>query len=192
MTPTPFHDRQAAPRADLVLVAFLIALDVAARLLPHAPNFTPVAASALFAGCVLRHRSLALLVPVTAMLLSDLAIGFHDWRVMGVVYASLALPAAAGMLMRRRRALVIPTMLSCSVLFFVATNFAVWVFSGMYAPNVAGLIQCYIAALPFFQYTMAGDLFWSAVLFGGAFLVQHASLRLRSRGHAAAAVAVRS
>ncbi len=56
---------------------------------------------------------------------------------------------------------------------------------------MAGLIQCYIAALPFLQYTMAGDLFWSAVLFGGAFLVQHAS-RGSSRGHAAAAAAVRS
>ena len=68
-------------RADLLLAAFLIGLDVAVRLLPHALNLTPLAASALFAGAMLRHRSLALLVPVTAMLLSNLVIGFDDWRI---------------------------------------------------------------------------------------------------------------
>ena len=78
---------------ELALAMGIIGLDVVARLAPHAPNFTPVAASALFAGAVLRSRALALAVPVAAMLATDAVLGGYDWRVMGVVYAALALPA---------------------------------------------------------------------------------------------------
>jgi hypothetical protein len=173
-------------RADLLLVLFLVGLDMAARLLPHAPNFTPVAASALFAGFVLQRRSLALIVPVAAMALGNLAIGSDDWRITAVIYVAVALPAVAGMLARRYSALraVPPTMVACSLLFFVMTNFAVWLFSDMYDLDVAGLSKCYIAALPFLKYTVAGDLFWAAILFGGAWLVQTARPALRPRASA--------
>jgi hypothetical protein len=62
--------------------------------------------------------------------------------------------------------------LSCSLIFYLSTNFAVWAFSSLYSHDMAGLAQCYIAALPFLKHTVAGDLFWSAVLFGGAWLLQ--------------------
>jgi len=164
-------------RADLLLAAFLIGLDVAVRLLPHALNLTPLAASALFAGVMLRHRSLALLVPVTAMLLSNLVIGFDDWRISAVVYGALALTAVAGMWAQRHRLfrVVVPVMLSCSLMFFVTTNFAVWAFSGIYSLDMAGLVQCYVAGLPFLKHTVAGDLLWTAVLFGGAWLLTRRS-----------------
>ena len=88
-------------RADLLLVLFLIGFDVAARVLLHTGNVSPVAASALFAGMMLQRRWLALLVPLAAMALSDLFIGGDDWRIRVVVYAALTLPAVAGILMRR-------------------------------------------------------------------------------------------
>ena len=166
-------------RADLLLVLFLIGFDVAARVLLHTGNVSPVAASALFAGMMLQRRWLALLVPLAAMALSDLFIGGDDWRIRVVVYAALTLPAVAGILMRRfgpARA-VVPAALSCSLIFFATTNFAVWAFSGMYSLDMAGLTQCYVAALPFLKYTVAGDLFWAAVLFGGAWLVQRLTTR---------------
>jgi hypothetical protein len=72
---------------------------------------------------------------------------------------------------------VVPAALSCSLIFFATTNFAVWAFSGMYSLDMAGLTQCYVAALPFLKYTVAGDLFWAAVLFGGAWLVQRLTTR---------------
>ena len=161
-------------RTDLLLVTFLIVLDVVARLLPHAPNFTPVAASTLFAAVVLHRRSLALLVPLIAMPVSDWLIGPDDWRVTAVVYGSLLLPFAAGLIARSYRLSrsVVPAILSCSLLFFATTNFAVWAFSGMYSHDMAGLIACYVAALPFLKYTVACDLLWTAGLFGGAWLVQ--------------------
>jgi hypothetical protein len=164
---------------DVLLVLFLIGLDVAARLLLHTWNVSPVAASALFAGLMLRRRWLALLVPLAALALSDAVIGFDDWRMASVVYAALALPAVAGILGRRYGAsrVVVPAALACSLIFFAATNLAVWAFSGMYSLDMAGLIQCYTLALPFLKYTIAGDLFWCAALFGGAWLVQRLTAR---------------
>jgi hypothetical protein len=160
---------------DLALVAFLVGFDVVARLLPHAYGFTPVAASALFAGRMLRIPALALIVPVAAMLLSGAALAGDDWRVSAIVIAALTLPAFAGMLSRRWNGPlpVVVAMLSCSLVFFAASNFAVWLFSGMYPISLQGLTQCYLAALPFLDKTVMGDLFWTAVLFGGTWLVQH-------------------
>ena len=161
---------------DFALVVFLIGFDVVARLLPHAPGFLPIAASALFAGRMLRIRPLAIVVPVAAMAISSLAFGMDDWRVALVVYAALALPAVAGILSRRWTGIV-PTagvMLACSLAFFVLSNLAVWAFSGLYPVTMAGLVACFVAALPFLQNTIAGDLFWSAVLFGGAFAIKRA------------------
>jgi len=155
---------------DVPLAACLIGLDVAARLLPHAPNLTPVAASAIFAGAVLRSKASALAVPLSAMLLGDLVLGGYDWRVMSVVYASLALPALLGRLGRGRRLVLAPIVLSSSLIFFVTTNFAVWAFSGMYPGDLAGLVRCYVAALPFLQNTLLGDVAWSAALFGAWWL----------------------
>jgi uncharacterized protein DUF6580 len=155
--------------AELSLAMSLVALDIVARLAPHAPNVTPVAASALFAGMVLRSRALALAVPLAAMLVSDLVVGAYDWRIMGVVYAALALPALLGMWGRAWRPVVVlaPLVLASSLLFFATTNFAVWAFSGMYAHDLHGLVHCYVAALPFLYHTVAGDVLWTTLLFGG-------------------------
>src|SRR5437868_11023373 len=138
---------------DLALVVFLIGLDVAARLLWHVPNVSPVAASALFAGMMLRRRSFALVVPLAALLIGDTISGFYHWQVMAVVYAALTLPAIAGILTRHLRApwVVVPTVLGCSLIFFVTTNFAVWAWSGLYSADTAGLIQCYAMGLPFLK-----------------------------------------
>jgi hypothetical protein len=164
----------AALWTDLLLVAFLVGFDVVARLLPHAPGFMPVAASALFAGRMLRIPGLAPIVPIAAMALSGVAMGPDDWRVTLVIYAAIALPALAGMLSRRWRgpATAFAVMLPCSLAFFALSNFAVWAFSGLYSLDWQGLTECYVAALPFLQTTVAGDMFWTAVLFGGAWAVQ--------------------
>ena len=170
-------------RQDLLLVAFLIGFDVAARLLVHLPNFSPVLASALFAGTALRFRSFAPIVPIAALLLSDAVIGFDDWRIMAVVYASLALPALVGICVRRFRVSIVlaPTVLACSLFFFATTNFAVWAFDTIYTADLDGLIKCYIAALPFLKNTLAGDLIWAVAFFGGAWLVQTTLARVRLR-----------
>jgi len=166
---------------DLALVAFLIGFDVTARVLPHAAGVWPVAASAIFAGRILRYPVLAVVVPLAAVMLSNLALPGEDWRVSLVVYGAVVLPAILGMLARRWRAAlpVIAGTIANSLIFFALTNFAVWAFNGMYPMTFQGLAQCYVAALPFLDRTVFGDLFWVAVLFGGAWLVQHAPALMR-------------
>jgi len=95
-----------------------------------------------------------------------------------VVYAAMAFPVAVGIVARRYRLsrALLPATLSCSLMFFVTTNFAVWAFGGLYSLDWAGLTACYVAALPFLKYTLAGDLFWTAALFGGAWLLQRRAI----------------
>jgi hypothetical protein len=170
----PNKARTAELWMDLALVAFLVAFDTTARLLPHVPGFMPVAASALFAGRVLRIPALALVVPLAAMTLSGLVLAGDDWRITAIVYAAITVPALAGMLSRRWRgaAPVAAAMVASSLVFFAASNLAVWAFSGMYPHTWQGLTACYVAALPFLDKTVLGDLFWAGALFGGAWLVQ--------------------
>jgi hypothetical protein len=161
-------------RGDLILVAFLVALDVAARLLPHEPNFTPIAASALFAGTVLRLRGLAFAVPVAAMLVSDAIIGFDSSPMTFVIYGLFTLPALVALLAAHIRApgMFAPAIIAYSLVFFAVSNLAVWAFTALYPHTLAGLAACDALALPFLPQTVIGDLFWAAVLFGGYALVQ--------------------
>jgi hypothetical protein len=160
---------------DLALVAFLIGFDVTARILPHVPGVWPVAASALFAGRMLRWPLLSLIVPVGAVALSNLVLPGDHWAVLATVAVALCVPALLGMLARRWQGAA-PTaaaMIASSLVFFAVTNFAVWAFDGLYPMTAQGLVQCYIAALPFLDRTVFGDLAWSAAFFGGAWLVLH-------------------
>jgi len=142
------------------------------RLIPHWPNFTPIAAIALFGGTFLKRKDLAFMVPVAAMLISDLIIGFHSTMV--PVYLSFIAIVGLGLLLQRRLTLVntFACSLAASVLFYLVTNFASWSSGIMpYPMNIAGLMQSYIAGIPFFFNGMMGDLFYTSVLFGMAYLV---------------------
>ena len=153
--------------ARLLAIFSAILVAAALRLVPHPPNFTPIGAIALFGGAYLGRQALGFAVPLGALLLSDAVIGFHSG--MPFVYASVALIVVIGWAIRTRRTVVgiAAAALASSVLFFAVTNFGVWLTSGMYPPTLAGLAACYVAAIPFFQNTLAGDLFFSAFLFGG-------------------------
>jgi hypothetical protein len=159
--------RGPIPIRDALLILGLIGLDVLARVVPHAPNFAPAAAPALFASLILQRRALAFAVPLGAMLLSDYLLGFSDWRMTIAVYGSLMFPAALGLLARRRLEphFVYALASVSSLAFYAVTNFAVWTFSGMYSHDTAGLLDCYILALPFFRNTLAADLLWITALF---------------------------
>lgn len=142
------------------------------RLIPHWPNFTPIAAIALFGGTYLKRKELAFLIPIVAMLLSDAIIGFHN--VMIPVYASFLLIVSLGFFLRSRVTAinVVTASLISSMLFFIVTNFASWATGMMpYAPGFSGLLQSYIAGLPFFMNGMIGDLFFNGVFFASFYFV---------------------
>ena len=164
------------------IVVILTAIFAAAvlRLLPHPPNFTPIGAMALFSGAMFGRRPIAFAAPLGALLLSDLVLGFYHGQ--ATVYFSVALIAMIGMGALRHLSLlrVVGAALASSILFFAITNFGMWLFSGFYPRTVAGLEACYVAAIPFFQNTVAGDLFYAGLLFGGFALLQRAVPALRS------------
>lgn len=158
----------------------LVILAVLSRLLPHPPNFACIGALGLFAGCYMRGR-IAPVVPLAAMLVSDIlghvlrieGMGFYTPVTMASVYAGFAVSALLGRQLQSRRSVgrVGLAAVGASVSFFLISNFGVWA-SGAYTLSVSGLVACYAAAVPFFGYTLAGDLIYSAALFGSFELVR--------------------
>lgn len=164
----------------LVLVGMILTA-AASRVIPHPPNFAPIGAMALFGGSCFADRRAALVVPLMAMFLSDLAIGFLSGnlsfglhRFIPVVYGSFALIVCLGFWLRTRRTIVpiAGATVASSVLFFVLTNFGVWAVGSLYPKTWDGLVACYVAAIPFLHNTLFGDALYSAVLFGGLALAE--------------------
>lgn len=149
-----------------LIAAGLILAAAFTRLIPHYPNFTAVSAIALFGGTYFSNKKAAFIIPLLAMFLTDLVLGFH--KTMWAVYLSLALIVMIGFLLanKKKTVNVIGATLASSVLFFVITNFAQWLSDPFYAKTGAGLVQCFTMAIPFFQYSVLGDLFYVGVLFG--------------------------
>ena len=160
------------------MVVVLILLAAASRLLPHPPNFAPVAAIGLFAGAALDRR-VAWLVPLAALLLSDLFLGFYHPTSMFWNYAGFAACLLLGSaILRPARTLprFAGATLTSAVAFFALSNFGMWA-SGYYPRTWAGLVECYVAALPFFRNTLASDVLYTAALFGGWALLRSALRR---------------
>lgn len=143
----------------------VVLLAVAARLIPHAPNFAPIGGLALFSGSHFKKK-IALLIPLTAMFLSDIFLGFH--KTIPFVYVSFIIIALIGGLIKTNKwqSLFKASLLS-SVLFFLITNFGVWATGSMYQKNLSGLIQCYGFGVPFFRNTLISDLFYTFSFFYG-------------------------
>jgi len=169
----------------LLAVSLFVGSAALARLLPHPPNVTPIAAMALFGGAYLANRKLAFALPLIAMLLSDLVLGLTIYgKVLlfsqPVVYLCLLATVAIGGLIRSRKSWTIASAsLASSVMFFFVTNFAVWAFESLYPKNWSGLITCYTAALPFFRNSIAGDLCFAVILFGGFALLEKSVVSVR-------------
>ena len=163
---------------EIALFVLLVAVGAQLRVsLQHLPNFAPVAALALFAGYFFRSRLAAIAVPVSIMVISDWQIGSYAWWQMVIVYSMLALPVLLRGILRkhfdfsgrswRGFGLSFCGVLLCSLLgsvpFFVVTNAACL---GWYEPTLAGVTQCYVQALPFFRFTLYGDIAFALLTFG--------------------------
>ncbi len=159
-------------KSKIIISIILITIGVACRLLPHWWNFAPVAAIALFAGAYLGRRY-AIILPLVAMLVGDLFIGFYELPLIIAVYASFVVIGLVGIMIGKYKSLetVIAGSIFSSGLFFLVTNFAVWQFSPWYAKTFTGLAQTYLVALPFLRNTFLSDLFYVSILFGSYELV---------------------
>ncbi len=156
----------------------LVVLAAATRLLPHPANFSPIAAMGLFGAAYFQRRWMVALVPFAGLFVSDLVLNnvvyreFYTqftWYTSLWIYAAFALVMLLGWAMLRQQVKpgrILTASLLSSGIFFLVTNFSVWLESGMYSKTVAGLLGCYVAGLPFLTNTILGDLCFSAILFG--------------------------
>lgn len=165
----------------LVALLFLL-VGIGLRLIPHAPNFTPIAALALF-GAVYFPKKIAVILPLVAMFISDIFIGFYDPKIMIAVYGSFALCAIIGFWLKNHKKWynILGSSVLASLIFFFATNFAVFAFSPWYAKSFAGLAQCYVMALPFFRNTLLGDIFFVSVFFGAYEMAKVWAIKFQSK-----------
>ena len=160
-------------------IILLILIASFSRLIPHIPNFTPIGAIALFGGAYFKNRFHAFLIPISSLFISDLIINnlflsnyfekftlFYSgflWQ-----YSSFILIILIGIFSLRKfnfKKLLISTIAS-SLVFFIITNFGVWISGSMYSKDLFGLILCYTMAIPFYKGTLLGFLFYSSLLFG--------------------------
>lgn len=155
------NNKRISVLTGMIFVAFI------SRLIPHPPDFSPLAAIALFGGAGFASKRAAFLVPFAGLLLSDLVLGFYS--ITSVVYASFALIVCLGFWTRRNPSAIriACAAIASAILFFVITNFGEWAIAGLYPKTAAGLAECYAAAIAFFKNTLLSNLLYSALLFGG-------------------------
>ena len=162
---------------------FFILFGALLRVIPHAANFAPIGAVALFGGVYLNKRY-ALILPLAAMFISDIFIGFDSLQSRLMVYGSFMLIGLLGLAIRNHKNIftVVGGTLAGSTLFYLITNCVLFYSTKMYPHTLAGQIASYTNALPFFRATLLGDLFYVAVLFGAYELIWSYGLKFKP-GH---------
>jgi hypothetical protein len=154
-------------------IAGLVILAALLRLIDHPANVSPIMAIAIFSGVYFSDKRFALLIPIGAMLLSDLFLGYYLVSIF--VYAGFGTGIIIGYLLKSRVKIqnVILASIAGSMLFFLITNFGSWLTDPMYQPlTVESLIRCYGLAIPFFRNTLLGDMAYVTVLFGSFALAE--------------------
>ena len=138
----------------LHFVITIIVIAIFSRLIPHPPNFTPITAIALFSIINFKNKYIGLSIPIVCLLISDLIIGISLINLF--VYLSFIVISGVGYIFGK---INLKSIILSSLIFFLVTNFGVWLIG--YPNTLEGFIACYIAAIPFFGWTLAGDLFYS-------------------------------
>ena len=163
---------------SILLITAIVVFGVIARLLPHIPNFAPMGAIALFAVAFYKRKSLALILPVTAWWLSDLFLNNSryatsekiSWFTLDQLFSVIALiiiVVLGGFLLKKLSvSKIILGSTGASLVFFIVSNFGVWISSSFYPNTISGLISCYVTAIPFYYGTLVGAIFYSFFLFG--------------------------
>lgn len=174
---------------NIILVSSLIILAALSRLLPHPDNVTPIGSMALLGGAIIGRKYLAFLIPFLALYLSDFVLNntllrgfypdhsgiilFSNYMIWTYVAFGLIVMLGIGLLKKLNIARILGASLFASVLFFLISNFGIWVHSPFYSKDLNGIMSCYAVALPFFRTSVLGDLFFITVLFGAFKLLSY-------------------
>jgi len=149
----------------IVTFLFISGILTLGRLIPHPPNFTPILATAIYTPYIINDKWIAMLIPLSAMFIADIIIGFHPYMlwVYGAIGLSTLISNWSMRFNKKYIQLGVMAILS-SILFFIITNFAVWIIWDYYPTTIDGLIICYIKAIPFFQNTLLGTIIYTALI----------------------------
>lgn len=167
--------------STVISIGIIILFAVVLRLIPHPANVAPIAALALFGGVYL-DKKIAFIIPLAAMIVSDLFLGFH--ASMAAVYGSFFITVGIGLWVRQHKTVfsIIGASVLSSVIFFILTNFNYWYVDALYPKTLGGLVMSYTNALPFFRNTIIGDLFYTGIFFGAyELLTAYIFVRVLSR-----------
>ncbi len=144
----------------------VVALLAMFRFVPHPPNAVPIVAMALFAGAFFSNRIHAYLVPLVAMILSDLILGFHSTVL--YVYAGIMATVVIGSFLNQVTVYRVGlAAVIASIAFFLITNFGAWMHHNMYSQDLNGLLQAYVAGIPFLRNSLIANLIFSYLVFYG-------------------------
>ncbi|MEM7402208.1 MAG: DUF6580 family putative transport protein [Pseudomonadota bacterium] len=153
-------------RAQPIYLMAIVLLLALSRLIPHPPNAVPIAAMALFAGAFFANRWLAYAIPIAAMLISDWLIGFHS--TIAYVYIGVVVTVLIGSGLKKINVIHVGlAAVIASLAFFFITNFGAWLHHDLYTPNFNGLMQSYIAGLPFLRNALIANIIFSYLVFFG-------------------------
>lgn len=157
-----------------ITIILLIIVAVSMRLLDHPVNFTPLGALAFFTALYLPRRY-AIVLPIFALCISDIFIGFYAWQMMCAVYGSFIIVALIALYVKKHKsfAYILGGTVLGSILFFLITNMAVWIFGTIYTHDFGGLLQSYYMAIPFFRNSLLGDLFYTSIFVGTMEFMMH-------------------
>lgn len=171
---------QKQQTSSIIIASLLVVIAAVSRVILYPHNFSPVIGMAIFAGAVIKDKRLAFILPLAAMLLSDImfevfniAPGFWGWGQL-IGYSILALITAFAFTMKNINVLnVVGYSVASSLIFFLLSNGSVWLLDKTYyAQNFSGLMDCLAAGVPFLKNGLIADLTYSVVLFGSYYLMQ--------------------
>jgi hypothetical protein len=152
-------------------IIFLTLLLILSRIIPHPPNFTPILAGIIFLPFIKKDITFSITVPLGAMLISDFFIGMHSlmlWTYFPIISLSLISYYFHHASLKRVGVLAI----SSPMIFFVISNFGVWVNSSTYSNNLNGLILCYVNAMPFYASSALACILFSAAFYSVTILIR--------------------
>ena len=148
-------------KSQLFYIIFFSLILVLYRVIPHPPNFTPIIATAIMAPFLMKNKIASIILVILAMFLSDLIIGFHPYQL--VIYSLLVFISLISPKILKYKNLILYGIFS-SLLFFLVTNFAVWLAWDYYSKDLNGLLLCYTLAIPFFTNTLISTIFFSLII----------------------------
>jgi hypothetical protein len=174
----------------ILSASILIVFAAFTRLFPHYPNFTALGAMAIFGGSVIKDKKIGFLLPLCALLLSDVCLqlftsvkGFYGIEQIFVYTAFMVITGLATFIRKTNITNIALAAIWSGLIFFLVSNFGVWLISSVYPKTLAGLGACYWIAIPFYNgeitgsfllNSIVGNLFFSGVLFGAYAIIKRA------------------